>query len=256
MDNYSLEDIPPFTPAEVSALGRSIAIDEKPRVIVERSASITKLAQSLVLFQSEVEAIKKDAENPFFKSKYAPLESIIAGIREPLKKAGLAVTQWPVGEDRLTTILVHESGEYLSGTAKMSPKDHTPQGQGSAITYMRRYSLGAVLNLATEEDDDGNEASKPQAAGNGNGKPPTNPAPQTPQKFQQTEAHKKLWDTLFDFYGKNKEATETALFNLTTYTSKSGQHVKGHRVLGEISEQVAQYAFAQFIKEHTSKEAK
>lgn len=128
---------------------------------MEKSTTITEIAKALTKFQSKVSLIKKDGKNPFFKSKYATLENVIETIRSPLEETGLSFSQFPSGENELTTMLIHISGEYLQSTVKMSPKENTPQGQGSAITYMRRYALSAVLGLATEEDDDGNEASKP-----------------------------------------------------------------------------------------------
>jgi len=136
--------------------------------MLDKSPSIKELAAALSAFQAEVDAVKKDAENPFFKSKYASLENVIATIKPLLAKHGLAYTQFPslIWQDAhpqssLTTILLHTSGEWLQATTPLLMKDQTPQGQGSAITYMRRYALAGVLGLATEEDDDGNAASKP-----------------------------------------------------------------------------------------------
>lgn len=117
---------------------------------------------ALVKFQSAMKAVKKGAINPFFKSKYADLASIVEATREPLAENGLAVAQFPVGENGLTTILCHSSGEFIEETFGMQPVDRKPQSVGSALTYMRRYALGAVLGIATEEDDDGNAASKPE----------------------------------------------------------------------------------------------
>ena len=125
---------------------------------MEKSEQLNELAKALGAFQGEVEAVKKDAINPFFKSKYASLENILETIRPALKKNKLAFTQFPAGENELITILIHESGQFLKASFKMSPKDNTPQGQGSAITYARRYAISAVLGIATEEDDDGNVA--------------------------------------------------------------------------------------------------
>ncbi len=130
-------------------------------VRVEKSDSIKELAAALSAFQGQVETVAKDSVNPFFKSKYAGLESIVKTIREPLAKNGLAVTQWPISEGELCTILTHKSGEWIMGTFKMRPKDNTPQGIGSAMTYARRYALSAVLSVATGEgEDDGNAASQ------------------------------------------------------------------------------------------------
>lgn len=127
---------------------------------VSKSTSIKNLAIALVKFQGEVENVAKDGDNPFFRSKYATLENIVSQIRPYLFRQGLAFSQFPSGESELTTILLHTSGEFLCSTVKMAPKDNTPQGQGSAITYMRRYALSAVLGIVTEEDDDGNAASQ------------------------------------------------------------------------------------------------
>lgn len=131
---------------------------------IEKSETIGKLALALVQFQSTVNAIPKDSQNPFFKSSYASLSSILKNIQTPLSGAGLAFSQLPIGSNGLTTILIHaESGEYIQSTYYMTPVKNDPQGIGSAITYMRRYALGAVLGLNIDEDDDGNSASKPRA---------------------------------------------------------------------------------------------
>lgn len=128
---------------------------------MQQSESIKELAKALMDFQSEVETIKKDATNPFFKSKYASLENTVKVIRAPMKKNGLSFSQFPTGENELTTIIMHISGEWIKATARMYPKGSTPQDQGGAITYMRRYALAASLGIVTDEDDDGNGASQP-----------------------------------------------------------------------------------------------
>lgn len=128
---------------------------------MNKSESIVKLAAALCAFQSEVENVKKDATNPFFKSKYATLDSIWDEVRPLLKKHKLALSQFPSGDGELTSILLHESGEYIEYSAKMSIKEQTPQSQGSSISYMRRYAMSSILGIVTEEDDDGNAASKP-----------------------------------------------------------------------------------------------
>jgi len=119
------------------------------------------IGKALMEFQKLIPDIKKDADNPFYKSKYAPLENILPIIKEPLRQAGLAFTQIPVGLCKLKTILIHvESGEFIEGDYEMTPSRQDPQGQGATITYMRRYALVSMLGLNTEEDDDGNFASK------------------------------------------------------------------------------------------------
>jgi hypothetical protein len=112
----------------------------------------------MILFQVKVESIKKDAKNPFFKSSYASLSNILDAIKEPLIESGLSILQFPTGDYGLTTILLHESGEYLKSEYTMRPVKDDPQGRGSAITYARRYALASVLCLNIDEDDDGNTA--------------------------------------------------------------------------------------------------
>lgn len=123
-----------------------------------KSETIKNLAAALAKFQGEMEAIHKDASNPFFKTKYASLSAIIEDIRKPLSSNGLAISQFPTGENGLETILTHTSGEWISSLYTMEPVDKRPQSVGSMLTYMRRYALVAILGLQVE-DDDGNEAS-------------------------------------------------------------------------------------------------
>ena len=128
---------------------------------MEKSESITNLAKAILKFNENVGKIHKTSTNPFFKSKYASLPDILSGISEPLQEAGLVVTQLPDGMS-LTTMLIHaESGEYICGSSEMKPVKNDPQSLGSAITYNRRYSLGAILNLNIDVDDDGNKATAP-----------------------------------------------------------------------------------------------
>lgn len=124
-----------------------------------KSESIKNIAAALTNFQWEVEGIVKDAKNPFFKSKYVTLSAIIKGIREPLKNNGLSFAQFPSGDNGLTTIIMHTSGEWLEDTVNTQPVKNDPQAVGSAITYMRRYALASILGLNIEDDDDGNTAS-------------------------------------------------------------------------------------------------
>lgn len=130
---------------------------------MKTSESIKNIAGALMEFQSKMIGIPKDGKNPHFGNTYTSLSTIINTIRKPLADAGLTFTQLPTGEDGLTTILMHpESGEFIETELRMRPTKDDPQGRGSALTYMRRYSLSAILGL-NEEDDDAQEASKPTA---------------------------------------------------------------------------------------------
>lgn len=126
---------------------------------MERSESVKEIAGALCLFQQKVGKIKKESNNPFFKSKYASLANILDVVQGPLSECGLSLIQMPIRENELETILMHISGEWMASTYTMRPVKNDPQGIGSCITYQRRYAIGAILNLNIDDDDDGNKAS-------------------------------------------------------------------------------------------------
>lgn len=128
---------------------------------MNQSQTINELAKALVTFGIKVDTIRKDAKNPFFKSTYASLSNILDAIKEPLSECGLSISQFPEGDYGLTTRLMHESGEWMEATYTMKPVKDDPQGRGSCLTYMRRYSIAAIMNLNIDEDDDGNNATYP-----------------------------------------------------------------------------------------------
>jgi hypothetical protein len=123
------------------------------------SAETKNITAALVAFHKEVGKIAKDAKNPFFKSAYASLSGILDAINEPLTNNGLAIVQFPEGDNGLTTRLSHVSGEWQEATYQMKPVKDDPQGRGSAITYQRRYAIAAILMLNIDDDDDANAAS-------------------------------------------------------------------------------------------------
>jgi hypothetical protein len=127
---------------------------------MDKSESIKEIASALCKFHAQVGKVKKGNTNPFFKSKYADLASILDVIEEPLHENGLTFVQFPTNEHEMTTMLMHTSGEWIKGSYVMTPTKKDPQGLGSVITYQRRYALGAILGLNIDEDDDGNEAIK------------------------------------------------------------------------------------------------
>ena len=120
---------------------------------MEKSDSIIKLVSALIKAHKEVSVIRKSALNPFFKSKYADLPAVDAEYKRVFPSHGLAVVQAVEGAGLRTTLL-HESGEWISSIANMMPIKNDPQAQGSAITYMRRYSLATICGIVSEEDDD------------------------------------------------------------------------------------------------------
>lgn len=112
----------------------------------------------------------KDSTNPHFKSSYADLASVWDACRDALSENGIAVIQTPHTDEasncHVVTMLTHASGQWVRDTFSLPPTKADPQGYGSAITYMRRYALAAIVGVAPE-DDDGNAAS----GGQGSGKP-------------------------------------------------------------------------------------
>lgn len=128
------------------------------------SPSITKIATALLLAQKEIGSAKKGATNPFYKMKYSDLGSVMEACKEAFNNHGISVIQPiitnEVGTFVMTTLL-HESGEYISSSMKVSCKSpENPQEMGSAITYAKRYSLQALAFIPSE-DDDGELATKP-----------------------------------------------------------------------------------------------
>lgn len=131
---------------------------------MQKSDSIKNIGAALVKFHGEMGKVLKSDTNPFFRSKYATLSTILSAIKDPLQNAGLTFTQFPTGENELTSLIIHpDSGEWIMDAFKMTPARNDPQGQGSVITYQRRYALGAILGLNIDDDDDGNAASTPRA---------------------------------------------------------------------------------------------
>ena len=120
--------------------------------IMERSESIKELSKALVEFHKKVGKVIKDAKG--YNYRYATLSNILDVIQDPLNECGLSVIQLPQGDHELVTILTHISGEFISNTSRMTPKQDDPQGRGSCITYQRRYSIGAVLCINIDDDDD------------------------------------------------------------------------------------------------------
>jgi hypothetical protein len=126
------------------------------------SENVADLAAALALAQGEVENASKNSSNPHFRSKYADLAEIINTVRPVFAKHGLAVIQSPSYADGLvsvTTLLTHKSGQWIKDTASAPASKLDAQGVGSAVTYLRRYSLAAFAGIA-QEDDDGNAASQ------------------------------------------------------------------------------------------------
>jgi hypothetical protein len=159
--------------------------------MTDHSEQLNELAAALAKAQAQMHAADADAVAQVERDgstqtyRYATLASVWNAARKPLTKNGLALLQTCEpgnrGELRLTTTLLHESGQWVSGTEVVPISAPTPQSFGSALTYARRYGLAAMVGLCVNEDDDGLAASisttgqpeRPAAASRGTSKPAT-----------------------------------------------------------------------------------
>lgn len=146
---------------------------------MKTSESIDKIAQALANFQKAVESPKKSSANPAFKRegkplKYADLDAIIKVITPALGANGLTQMQFTSSDIetktvKVNTMLLHSSGQYMISDDLLLPAENfgkfNAQTIGSAITYGRRYSLSAMLGIASEDDDDANTQSQPNKKG-------------------------------------------------------------------------------------------
>ena len=130
---------------------------------MKEQTSISQFAKAFIEAQKEMGNATKESANPFFKSKYADLNSIREACLPALNKHGIAVLQPIVqveGKNYVKTLLLHESGESMEClTEIIFARQNDAQAQGSGITYARRYGLQSLVNVGAE-DDDGNKASE------------------------------------------------------------------------------------------------
>lgn len=156
---------------------------------MNKSETIGAFAKAMAKAQTELENASKNAQNPHFRSKYADLGEILNTVRPVLAKNGLSVIQSPSVDGSVAsveTMIIHESGEFISGVISCPLQKQDAQGVGSATTYLRRYALAAFAGVA-QEDDDGNTASTKHAQEQTKSKPdePTPLPICTPEKFEQ-----------------------------------------------------------------------
>lgn len=155
---------------------------------MKTSDNIQDIAKALVAAQKEIASAKKTATNPFFKSKYADLGEVIDAIKGPLNAHGIAFLQLcdNGNGDTVTTVLLHESGQFIATETKVHAKADDPQAFGSGVTYAKRYALQAALGLPTE-DDDGNAAA-------GRAEPKTRPQPKQPAAQGEKTVPERAWE--------------------------------------------------------------
>jgi hypothetical protein len=129
---------------------------------MNKSESIKNLAVALSHAQAKMPKVKFDAVNPFLKNKYATLGAVIETAKPILAEFGFSIAQFPVSQAMqigVTTILIHESGEFIEDTIYMTPEHgkgvNDAQSAGIVISYLRRYAYVSILGIFAEEDTDG-----------------------------------------------------------------------------------------------------
>lgn len=120
------------------------------------SEQLEKLAEALCAAQGDMGGAVKGSNNPFFKSSYADLTSVIKAIKEPCFKNGLSYVQLPHRDGNsigVVTRLMHTSGQWLEHEFTLPMVKGDPQAAGSAVTYARRYALQALFAIPSVDDD-------------------------------------------------------------------------------------------------------
>jgi hypothetical protein len=175
---------------------------------MNKSESIINISKALSEFQSNCPVLSKGSQG--YGYKYADLPSIVSTINPIMKKSGLCFTQLTGSEEgkvSVTTILIHaESGEFfettISSNVKGAAKMSEIQAAGSIITYLRRYSLSAILGIVTDEDADGHFQ-----------KPSINALLQEVNLCTTKEQLKSVWDSYPDFHSTKEFSNLVAVKN-------------------------------------------
>jgi hypothetical protein len=126
--------------------------------------AVAALDAAVIRARGNFAPVLKTGNNPAFKSRYAPLDSVLEAVMPALSAEGLSISSGLVEENgawRVLTTLSHVSGGWR--VSRFPIGDLAPQKVGSALTYSMRYGVSALLSLAAEEDDDGNAATPGKA---------------------------------------------------------------------------------------------
>ena len=159
---------------------------------MKTSEQINDIAEALSKAQGMMSGAKKGSNNPFFKSKYSDLASVIEAISEPFADNGLSFIQSPgyaEGRVSVTTRIMHSSGQWIQGVIELPVSKNDAQGYGSAVTYAKRYGLQGMAGVPSV-DDDGNHAVQRKEQ-------------PTPVKKMLEASNKKMWDSAIEAYKRD-----------------------------------------------------
>lgn len=207
---------------------------------MERTESISQLAKALAAAQGELRNAPLDKQNSHFGQRYASLGSITDTVRPILAQHGLAVTQLAgtpeQGKVSVSTLLIHSSGEYIRETM-LVPVAGNIQQAGSAITYMRRYALSALLGIVGDEDDDAEAAVAPTRPSKASkpSKPPAAPAPSeastaAPAGFERVyprEVSEKTSKSGKTYWSCKLDHPAGDMLTATTWSSTVAERIRG-----------------------------
>jgi len=177
------------------------------------------IAKALNSFQKELPEVKMDAtvkvqtkSGSSYNFKYATFGNIVKTVTPVLSKHGLSFTQ-TFGDDFLYTILFHVSGESIQSSIPIDVKSGTMQEVGSRISYLKRYSLTAILGIVAEEDDDANIA-------DGNAYQKTDKPKSEPKDERSNDITEKQWGFIKSIGMKEHELTEEEVIELVKWVSE------------------------------------
>jgi hypothetical protein len=236
---------------------------------MQMSEQINELAAALSKAQGKITGALKDSENPFFSSKYADLASCWDAAREHLTANGLSVAQGTMSGETvtiewettkggqvtkysavtheivITSVLMHSSGQWIKSSVALIPRDASPQGIGSCITYGRRYLLSCLIGIA-QVDDDGNAASGKSNKDN-SGKPDTAPVANDPRILQYAARFRDAMDA-----DETEPVKARMVFNIHTELNKLKDEYKAELYQAVANELPTNYknAIRAYVKQH------
>jgi hypothetical protein len=209
--------------------------------------SIGKLALALSKFQGKMPTVPKSKtanvrtkDGGSYSYKYADLADVSAAAMPLLAEQGLAFIAIPEESAKgfiLRGLLVHESGETIEGFLPIYGSDN--QTIGGSLSYGRRYLLGALTGIVTDDDTDaqgvGDEQAKPAPARRQSKTPPKQEAPADPVQADPSWIDKiATADTFDELTVVYNEADSLNVFgHLVTVTSEKGIEIFGKPLEGE-----------------------
>ena len=185
--------------------------------IFEKSEQINEIAAALAIAQAVIvqPAKTKKASLGKYSYNYCDLSDVIAACRRPLSDQGIAFVQSPYVHGNIvwvTTLLMHQSGQWISCSLSAEVSDNRPQTLGSAITYLRRYSLSPMVGIAPDEDDDAQTAQGTSPQPPPSAPPPrVEPKPEKPKPAQEGQPGYQLMVAAFKNLGVTQQMLEKDL---------------------------------------------